>query len=162
MGRLRRRGAQPAGRGVTHIGAVSDAFQAEIRDALTAAGVDPGRYQFVGPRPSLPAELIAQQTDIYIESYPVAGGKAALEAMLVDVPVVAPMDDDLPPLARFSLPLPHYVEIQAPGEIGPGVARALELGAAMRDPDQVAMRDREVARFADFVAGRAMSPADGV
>lgn len=79
--------------------------------------------------------------------------------MLAGVPVLAPCDAETPPLMRFSLPLKNYVEISSPDELSRGVAEALALGEAMRTPEQVAARAREVARFADFVALGPLSPA---
>ena len=73
---------------------------------------DPGNadheegYVFAGLAPSLPADLMAHGTDLYVSSYPVNGGKANLEAMLLGLPVVVPEDPGLDPLLRFSLPLP--------------------------------------------------------
>ncbi len=142
-----------------HIGGASEGMQTEIRQALSAAGLDPARYVFVGQKDSLPAELVASQPDVYLGSYPIGGGKAALEAMLAGVPVISPCDPDAPRLLRFALPLPHYIDIESPDELEDAVTRALALGEAMRTPEGLAARDLEIGRFGDFVAGRPLSAA---
>jgi hypothetical protein len=137
-----------------HIGDMSAEFQQGIHDALSAAGLDPARYVFTGSVPSLPAALLEDQTDVYISSYPTPGGKANLEAMAVGTPVILPVDSGMPPLMHFRLPLAHYVEVHAPSEMTGAIASAIALGEQMRSPPAIELRDRELGRFAEFVAGR--------
>jgi hypothetical protein len=151
---LRQPGAE-----ILHIGATDEAFEQRIRGALTAAGLDPQRYVFGGLKPSLPEELIRQNIDVYLSSYPVPGGKANLEAMLAGVPVVVPIDPDAPPLLRYRVPLPRWIEIRGPDQLRNGLARARELGRTMRSPEQAGIAERERARFDDFAAGRRPQPA---
>jgi hypothetical protein len=141
-----------------HIGEMSQACQAEVHQALSAAGLDPERYVFAGPKPSLPQALADNDIDIYLSSYPAPGGKANLEAMVAGVPVIMPVDDGVPPLLRFRLPLKHYVEVGAPEDLATAVPKALALGETMRSPDAAHDRDRETGRFDDFVAGRPLAP----
>lgn len=141
-----------------HIGPASEDFQNALRQALTAAGLDAARYVFVGVAASLPAALAENQVDVYLSSYPASGGKANLEAMAAGVPVILPVDADLPPLLRFRLPLRHYVEIDNPEEMGDAIANALDLGLTMSSAEALRNRDRELGRFADFVAGRRLEP----
>jgi hypothetical protein len=144
---------------IFHIGPVEPEFEKEVRTALRKAGIEQKRYEFAGGKPSLPDELIAQGIDIYLSSYPETGGKSNLEAMLVDLPVILPFDKEMPELVHFSLPLPRYIEINTPGEMRGAIAKALELREALGSPEHVAIRDREVARFHDYVAGRRPAPA---
>jgi hypothetical protein len=150
---LRRPGVE-----MVHIGSASEDLVRSVHDALAAAGLEPQRYVFAGIKESLPAELIARGIDVYLSSYPETGGKANLEAMLADVPVIVPIEEGLPPLIHFRLPLPRYVEISSPDELGDAIDAALELGATMHSPEQVRIRDREIRRFDDFVAGRPLAP----
>jgi hypothetical protein len=144
---------------LTHIGEVPDDQQVEIRGALAAAGIDPARYVFAGQKPSLPQALIDSGADIYLSSYPASGGKANLEAMLIDLPVIVPMEKDMPPMLRFDLPLPRFLTLDEPDQLAAVIPRALSMGEAFRTPEQLAIRERELGRFADFVAGRPLAPA---
>ena len=141
-----------------HIGPASDDFQQEVHGALSAAGIDPARYVFAGIKPSLPAALAELEIDIYFSSYPAGGGKAILEAMVAGVPVIIPADAGVPPLMQFDLPLKHYVKLSSPDEVSAAVAMALDLAREMRTPLELENRDREIGRFAAFVAGQ--PPAD--
>jgi hypothetical protein len=151
---LRQPGAE-----ILHIGGATEAFQADLRQALSAAGVDPERYVFVGPKPNLPETLIEHETDVYLSSYPVTGGKANLEAMIAGIPVILPVDEDVAPLLHFRLPLPHYLQIAAPEDLIVAIPKAIELGKTMGSPPELQRRNTEIDRFNDFVAGRPLSAA---
>ena len=150
---------QVPGTEVIHIGPTTPEQENEIRDALATAGIATDRYVFAGLAPSLGAELVKRQADIYLSSFPETGGKANLEAMGVGLPVIVPIGADLPPLTRFSLPLPHYLGIDRPDELAGAIDRALELRRAMREPDQTHLLEQELKRFDDYVANGLVSPS---
>jgi hypothetical protein len=151
---LRRPGAE-----IIHIGLTTPEFDERIRKALTAARIDPSRYVFAGLR-DLGEELVARQVDVYLSSYPEPGGKANLEAMAADIPVIVATDTSAAPLSRFSLPLPRYIDISKPDDLRPALDRALDLHRSMRSPEQAEVLRRELGRFDDFVAGRRPAPAE--
>ncbi|MBS0361098.1 MAG: glycosyltransferase [Proteobacteria bacterium] len=136
-----------------HIGIMSEPLQREVHKALADAGIDPARYIFAGMAPSLPAALIEHGTDIYVGSYPFGGGKANLEAMLLGLPMIAPADADLANLLRFDLPLPGWVDVAEPKDFAAAVEQALALEPVLASPDHARLREREITRFARWVAG---------
>ncbi|THD60498.1 hypothetical protein [Phenylobacterium sp.] len=142
-----------------HIGVMAPDFQQDVHKALAGAGIDPARYVFAGLAPSLPADLLEHGIDLYVSSYPFNGGKANLEAMLLGLPLVAPEDPDLPPLLRFSLPLPGWVHVSDPEAFPAAAAEALALAPSLQSRDQVNRREREIGRFARWVAGEALEGA---
>lgn len=155
---LRQPGAE-----MIHIGPVDEAFQTELRQALTAASISLDRYILAGHRPSLGDELSKQGVDVYLSSYPETGGKANLEAMVAGVPVIVPLDPDLPPLIPYRLPLSRWLSIAEPADLPAALAQARVLRSAMGDPEGQAELARELARFDEYAAGRRpppTSPAD--
>ncbi|MCR5876174.1 hypothetical protein LRS10_19710 [Phenylobacterium sp. J426] len=74
--------------------------------------------------------------------------------MAAHLPVIVPLDDDAPPLIRYSLPLDHWLPVSGPDEVAAALDRAVDLAARMRAPDELARLDRELARFDAYVAMR--------
>jgi hypothetical protein len=60
----------------------------EIDSVLTAAGIDPARFELVRYVPSLPAALRDLGIDLYMGSMPRGGGKATVEGMAAGVPLL--------------------------------------------------------------------------
>lgn len=153
---LKRPGAE-----LIHIGPTPPEFQAEVREALTTAGIDPARYEFAGWVPSLGRTLIEREVDVYLASFPETGGKSNLEAIAAGVPAIVPLGADVPPFARFRLPLDQFIAIDRPDELVGALAAASELAEVMRSPEAAEARRAELGRFDAYVAGRHMPPPKG-
>lgn len=141
-----------------HIGPFDDAFAEEMSQALTAAGLAPERYRFVGIADDLQTELARQQADIYLSSYPESGGRGNLEAMVAGLPVIVPIEADLGPLLADSWPFPQAVNITSPAELAYLLRDSHGLLARAQDPANVAMLREQQTRFSDYVAGRPVTP----
>jgi hypothetical protein len=134
-----------------HIGPFDEGFAAEMRDGLTAAGIDPSRYRFTGPVPDLREALVAQHADIYVSSFPENGTKADLEAMTAGIATIVPIADDLPPLLHFESPLSCWIRITEPSEMPAAIERALALQPQMSGPEIRGELRREFGRFENWV-----------
>jgi hypothetical protein len=143
---------------IIHVGPTDEAFQKELRDALTAASISLDRYILADYQPSLAAELAKYRADVYLSSYPETGGKANLEAMIAGVPVIVPRDRDGPPLTHFRLPLSHWFSIEEPAELAEALERARVLRPLIESPEYRAQLARELVRFDDYAAGRRPEP----
>lgn len=135
---------------IYHMGQLFDQ-EREIVEALRAAGIDPARYRFLGFVPHMGRELIKQEIDVYLSSYPEAGGKANLEAMAAHLPIILPQHADTAPLLRFSLPLRRWIEVQDPDQIPAAIDAALALKPSLATPEARAEVARELATFADYL-----------
>lgn len=142
-----------------HIGPTPPEFEAEIREALTQAGIDPARYEFAGWVESLGRTLVERDVDVYLASFPETGGKSNIEAIMAGVPAIVPVGADVAPLARFRLPFDQFIPIDRPDELPGALAAARELGAAMRAPEAADVRTAERDRFEAYVADRSVPPA---
>lgn len=138
-----------------HIGPVDAAFEDEVGAALTASGIDPTRYRFLGVAADLRQTLIDNDVDAYLASYPESGGKAVLEAMAAGIAPVVPVPEELGPLFKFDLPIDSWVRVSGPAEVADAVTRSLELSASLRAPNgRQALLD-EFGRFEAHIAGQA-------
>ena len=138
-----------------HVGPVDAAFEAEVGAALTAAGMDPARYRFLGVAPNLRQTLIDNDVDAYMASYPESGGKAALEAMAAGIAPVVPVPEELGPLFKFDLPIESWVRVSGPAEVATALARSAELSAGLRSPQGREALRAEFGRFEAHIAGQA-------
>lgn len=141
-----------------HIGPVDEAFTTAMAQALTAAGIDPGRYRCVGPTDDLQAELVRRGADLYLSSYPESGGRAGLEAMVAGLPVITPVEPDLGPLLEDRWPFAVAVNVTSPAELALALRDSTGLVEAARRPEAVAALRGQLSRFEDYVAGRALAP----
>lgn len=141
-----------------HIGNWNDAFASEVRQALADAQLDPERYVFVGPVPSVQNALIEQEVDIYVGSYPETGARSGLEALAASIPALMPTAPELGPLLRFTSPLPGWSPLEAPDDVEAGVARTSLVRKAMAGPEYRRSVGSYFQRFDDFVAGRPLDP----
>jgi hypothetical protein len=148
-----------------HIGATDEAFENEVRGALAAAAIAPDRYVFAGYQPSLPAELMRRGASAYLGSYPESGGKANLEAVMTGIPTIVPVDQSLPPLIQFRLPLPGWMSVSEPAALPGMLATARAMRDSMQTREHLAAVAQEARRFDDYAAGRplaATSPDDRI
>ena len=145
---------------IVHIGPADDAFRAEVHGALAGAEIDPGRYDFVGTKPNLTAELLSRGVDIYLGSYPEGGGRANLEAMAVRIPVIHTTMPDPEPLMYFANPLPSWVRVTDPGEMPAAIAACRRLQLEMAEPSYAAQLEEELGRFEAFLAGNPVPTID--
>ena len=123
------------------------------------AGIAPGRYRFAGMVDDLKATLLAENIDIYVDSAPVGGGRAVLEAMAARIPVIVPADPDKAPLITAASPIPGWVEISRPEDMANAIAECEALQAVIgADAHAQAVR-AEFARFEDHIALRPLPPA---
>lgn len=136
---------------LVHIGPVDDAFRTEMTAALQRAGLAPERYVYAGAATDLGAELTARDIDVYLSSYPEAGGKASVEAMAVGLRPIIPIDQTAPDLMRFSFPLETWLRISTPSGLEDAVT-AVRMGAGMTQQDRAALA-AELARFERYVVG---------
>lgn len=143
---------QIEGAEIVHIGPWDEALRDDIHGALTAAGLDPGRYVFLGPAPSLQAALLEQQVDIYLGSYPEVGARAILEAMAVRIPAIVPIETELGPLLTYGSPVPGWAAVHHPDELAAAIAAAAGRAAKMADPAFGDLLAEEMARFETYVA----------
>ncbi|MCR5877644.1 hypothetical protein [Phenylobacterium sp. J367] len=144
---LRRPGSE-----LLHIGPFDEGFQAEVAEGLTAAGVDPARYRFLGAAPDLKAALIEHGVDAYLASYPDTGGRANLEAVAAGLAPIVPVPSEAGELLQFNLPLPYWVRIEEPSEVADAVDASLRLNAELRAPAGRARLAAELGRFERRIA----------
>ena len=100
-----------------HIGPLNNSLVEKIRENLTSARVDQESFINIPWAEDVAAELVARQVDLYIGSFPLAGGRAAVEAMGAGVPL----------LLHSNYVSPFFTDIN---EVYPGVL-------SWRDPDEL-------------------------
>ncbi|WP_296595298.1 hypothetical protein [Phenylobacterium sp.] len=142
-----------------HFGPVDEALTRSVHEPLAAAGIDAGRYRFLGAVPDLREALIAHGADAYLASYPDSGGRANLEALAAGLAPVAPTPAQAGPLLRFDLPLPYWLRIETPDEVSGALARSVELSRSLRSARGQADLAAEFGRFEDYVRTGAAAPA---
>lgn len=71
-----------------HLGPLSGSFVTGVRNRLTAANIDPGRFVHVGSAPKLADILRNLEIDLYLPTLPQGGGKGMIDAMSVGVPLL--------------------------------------------------------------------------
>jgi hypothetical protein len=71
-----------------HIGPLRRAQVASINRGLLEAGIDPRRFIHIEWVKDLGAELIRRGVDLYIGSFPLGGGRAAIEVMGAGLPLL--------------------------------------------------------------------------
>lgn len=145
---------------IIHIGPYEESFAVEMAEALTAAGHEPDRYRFVGPCDNLMAELIRQQADIYLASYPEGGGRAAVEAVTARLPLILPEESGHGPLMADHWPLPQAVSVATPEALASALRSSGKLIAAAKDPANAAKVRDLMGRFKTYVAGGALAAVD--
>jgi|GEM_PF-4673219 len=69
-----------------HVGFVTDDFRKEIETALVSHGFAE-RVKFLGTVPNVNQSIIDLQVDLFINSYPIGGGKVIIEAMATGCPI---------------------------------------------------------------------------
>lgn len=79
---------QTLGGAYHHIGPLPEDWVAEVRAHLVTHGLDPQRFVYHGPVPSLWGSLLAIDADVYLTSAPSGGGRAAIEAQGCGYPMV--------------------------------------------------------------------------
>ena len=73
-----------------HVGGIPDGELSEIRRVLAEGGVDPERFVHIPWTGSLWKELIRQQVDLFIGSFPIGGARTTIEVMGAGVPILMP------------------------------------------------------------------------
>lgn len=155
---------QSPGSELIHIGPADDSFKAEVEAALTARGIAPSRYRFVGSAPNLKAALLEHQVDVYLASYPDTGARANLEAIVAGLAPIVPVPEEAGALLQFNFPLPSWVKIGSPDEVAAAIPVSLRMSDDLRSPtgraavaDELNRFERriKVARAADFVTDEA-------
>jgi hypothetical protein len=133
-----------------HIGPVTDELSQQVSDGLTAAGIDPARYRFIGSVAEIGPALAAHEVDVYVGSYPTTGLKANLEVMAAGYLPVLPLDPDLPDLLRFDLPNSELIEIDAPAELLHAIEHVLDVSSveAMAARSQLIALNERFERYA--------------
>ena len=71
-----------------HIGSLPDQNVAAFAQRLAAADIDPSRFRYVGPVPSLWNYLATQPIDVCISSFPIQGFKGLVETMGAGLPIL--------------------------------------------------------------------------
>jgi hypothetical protein len=71
-----------------HVGPLSESFVREVRESLANAGVAPARFVHVGPVSDLRQFLLENDVDLYLQSFPAAGGLTAVEVQSIGIPAV--------------------------------------------------------------------------
>ena len=71
-----------------HIGELSESFIHTLRSHLKEHGIDPDRFVYLGPVPSLWEALKTMDAQVYIGSAPTSGGYSPIEAQGCGYPVL--------------------------------------------------------------------------
>ena len=71
-----------------HIGELSDSFIHTLRSHLKEHGIDPDRFVYLGPVPSLWEALKTMDAQVYVGSAPTSGGYSPIEAQGCGYPVL--------------------------------------------------------------------------
>ena len=85
-----------------HIGSLGDAIPEFIRNALRERGIDPARFTYIPSVPSLWDTLKEIDAHVFLNSFPVAGVRGAIEVQGCGYPLVYFALDDRPPLLRHT------------------------------------------------------------
>jgi predicted O-linked N-acetylglucosamine transferase (SPINDLY family) len=72
-----------------HIGFLSEYYLDQIRQELRALEIDPVRFMHIPWVSSLGMAMHDYNVDIYLDSFPIGGGKAVIEVMASGTPIVA-------------------------------------------------------------------------
>lgn len=72
-----------------HIGPLSEATLAQVRAGLAGRAIDQDRFKHLAWVPSVWLALQQHDVDIYLDSFPLGGGRAVIESMGAGVPVIA-------------------------------------------------------------------------
>lgn len=72
----------------THIGYLSDSLLEKIKKSLTVNQISQDRFIYIPWVNNLWSFLLKQHVDLYIASFPIGGGRAAVEAMGAGIPIV--------------------------------------------------------------------------
>lgn len=87
-----------------HIGPLSDAEQQQIRVTLRARGIDASRFVYTQSVPSLWASLRELPAHVYLGSFPISGGRTAIEVQGCGYPAIqCAAPDDAPLLSAPDL-----------------------------------------------------------
>jgi hypothetical protein len=100
-----------------HIGPLREGLAARIQDGLTAAGIDRERFVNIPWVDDVGAELAAKEVDLYIGSFPLAGGKAAIEVMAAGVPLLLHSNYVTPFFTDINEVYPGVLVWRRPGEL---------------------------------------------
>lgn len=138
---------------LTHIGRVDDAFQNEVRTALTSAGIDPARYLFAGQAPNLRLALANLGANLFLSSYPDGGLRAMYEAMSLGIPAISPKDPDERPLMDSAPALPGWVAVQHPDDMAAAITQAKAEWPSMQTPEYAEIVRQRLSAFEQYVAG---------
>jgi hypothetical protein len=76
-----------------HVGTLPENELAELTRKLQQAGLSSDRFKHVQFTPNLAQFIIDNRISLYIGSFPVAGGRATIEALSVGVPILAHQND---------------------------------------------------------------------
>jgi hypothetical protein len=71
-----------------HIGGLSPSLRQAIDTALAKADIAPERFRHLEFVPSLAAAFLEHEVDLYITSFPIAGGRTLIEVMAAGLPLV--------------------------------------------------------------------------
>ena len=108
-----------------HIGEMSESQKDRICADIRANGQDATRAVFLPNTPSLAKKLVELGPDFYLESYPMGGGKAAVEAMCVGLPILAPHTAGASPLLNVDMTFGTSVVVSELAQV-PAAVRRLE------------------------------------
>ncbi len=76
-----------------HVGTLPENELGELARKLQEAGLSPDRFRHVPFTPNLAQLIIDNRISLYIGSFPVAGGRATIEALSVGVPILTHQND---------------------------------------------------------------------
>ncbi len=144
--------ADPSG-DLTHIGPVDDAFQKEIRAALTAGDVDPARYVFAGQAPNLRQALASLGANLFLSSYPDGGLRAMYEAMSLGIPAISPKDPGERPLMDSTPALPGWAAVHHPDGMATAITQAKAQWPSMQTAEYAEIVQQRLGAFEQYVAG---------
>ena len=71
-----------------HIGGLDEVGMAELISACSKLRVDPARFERVGHVPDLGAAMGLNRVSVYLSSFPIVGGRAAIEVMASGTPII--------------------------------------------------------------------------
>jgi hypothetical protein len=100
-----------------HIGALSKNALSKIRQGLGERGIDPQCFIHVPWVRSLWKAILEQRVDVYLESFPLGGGRAAIEVMGSGTPIIAHQNYRSHMLSSFNLVYPEAFCWQKPDEL---------------------------------------------
>jgi hypothetical protein len=100
-----------------HIGALSDRTLAKIRQGLGEKGIEPQCFIHIPWVRSLWKAILEQRVDVYLESFPLGGGRAAIEVMGSGTPIIAHKNYRSHLLSSFNLVYPEAFCWQKPDDL---------------------------------------------